>query len=343
MRRLYLGLFVVCAAIAALAACAASPLTGFAQPGGRISWPPDDPNPRVELKFTYSGTDESQAGRGFFARMGDFFAGSEAFRFVSPYGIAGSAGQQLFVADSELGAVHVVNFEEQTHSLLLGAPDAPMQTPVGVVLLPDGRLFVTDSRASRVHIFRAGQYLRSFGSPAELGRPTGIAHDALRDRLLITDTTGGRVLAYSTSGELLGAHGKRGDAPGQFNYPTNIAVTRDGSIVVVDTMNFRVQRLTPDFEPQSSFGLAGDGPGAFARPKGIGIDSEGHVYVVDAMFDNVQIFDTDGQLLLTFASRGSGFGQLLLPSGIWIDDEDRIVVADSGNSRIQVFQYHTQP
>ncbi len=334
---------LACASFTGVTSCASSPLTGIARPEAPVVWPEGDEAPRIELLYTYSGTDRAQAGRGLFASLGDLFAGSETFEFGSPYGIAGSLEQQLFITDAALSAVHVIDFQRETHSLLGGGPESPLSTPMGVALAPDGRLFVTDSSAACIHVFNsAGELLGSFGSEEELGRPTGIAYDETNDRLLITDTIGGRILAYSLEGEQLSVHGERGDQPGQFNFPTNIALTPDGRVIVVDTMNFRIQTLTAELEPESEFGLAGDGPGTFARPKGIGMDSDGHIYVVDAMFDNVQIFDSHGQLMLTFAARGSGLGKLFLPSGILIDGEDHVIIADAGNSRLQVFQYHSQ-
>lgn len=343
MHRSIAALILSSLACSAMTACASSRLVGVERPESSVAWPPGDASPRIEVLFTYTGTDRAQAGRGFFASLGDFFAGSETFQFVSPYGIAGTLRQRLYIADPGLAAVHVVDFVAETHSLLRGSSDSPMITPVGAALGPDGQLYVTDSSAGCVHVFdRDGDYLRRFGGPDEFGRPTGIVYDARRGRLLLADTTGGRILSYSPAGELLGVHGERGEERGLFNYPTNLGLAPDGRVVVVDTMNFRIQVLTPELEPESAFGLAGDGPGHFARPKGIGLDSEGHIYVVDAMFDNVQVFDFDGQLLLTFGTKGGGFGNLFLPSGVLIDDEDHVIVADSGNARLQVFKYHPQ-
>ena len=140
------------------------------------------------------------------------------------------------------------------------------------------------------------------------------------------------------NGEYLGAFGARGDGPGQFNFPTNIARGADGRLYVTDTMNFRVQVFDADGGFLSAFGKLGDGAGDFDKPKGVAVDSAGHVYVVEGLNDVVQIFDESGRLLLAFGGSGSGDGQFWLPSGIAIVN-DLVYVADSANRRVQMFEY----
>jgi len=326
-----------------LVLCACSPGPGrFVQrPATPIGWPATDPQARVELLFVYHDTHDVERKRGLFGRLGDLLAGKEVRRLVSPYGCALTPAGDLLVADTAQALVHRLSLESGEHRLHTGDGDTQLVTPIAVALAPDGRFFVTDSTSSQVVIFSPqGEPLGAFGSAAETGRPTGIAYDPVGRRMLVVDTTGGRILSYDLDGHLLEARGERGGGPGQFNYPTNVAVDAAGRSYVVDTLNFRVQILSGDFEPLGEIGTLGTGPGTFAKPKGVALDSDGHVYVVDGMFDNVQIFDPDGTLLLTFGATGSGFGNLSLPTGILIDERDRIFVSDGGNARIQVFQYH---
>ena len=131
----------------------------------------------------------------------------------------------------------------------------------------------------------------------------------------------------------------RGIEPGEFRYPSFIAVGPNGTLYVTDVLNSRVQAFDRDGRFVRQFGELGNGPGTFARPKGVAVDSEGHVYVVDAAFSNVQIFDQQGRLLLAFGQMGRGEGDLDLPLGLFIDRSDRIYVADRTNNRLQIFQY----
>lgn len=324
--------------------CSAGPATFLRRPETLVGWPAADPEPRVEVLFVYHDPRDVKRRPGFWARLRNLIVGRPNSRMISPYGVSMTAEDELLVADTAQGLVHMLSLTTGRHATVDGGEKYPLVTPVGVASVPDGRFFVTDSTTGWVVAFSpSGTPQGAFGSPEELGRPTGIAYDPLRDRLLVVDTVGGRLLAYGLDGQLLAVSGERGGGPGQFNYPTNVAVDSDGTIFVMDSFNFRVQILSPDLDPLDQFGTIGSGPGTFAKPKGIALDADGHVYVVDGMFDNVQIFDRRGRLLLTFGASGGGFGGLSLPTGIMIDDQQRIFIADGGNARIQVFQYHGRP
>ena len=324
-----------------LASCASVRPSFDWRPETPIAWPDAGETPRVEVLFAYRGTDDATRERGFLRRVGELIVGKPELKLVGPFGLGVNGAGELLIADTGIGAVHRLDLATAEHTLHRGPEDSPLQTPIGLAVVPDGRFFVTDSTSGLVREFGAdGAPLRAFGSAEEIGRPTGIAFDALAERLLVLDTTGCRLLAYDLEGEFLGAFGRRGSGLGEYNYPTGIALDGEGNVYVVDSLNFRVQVLSNDLVPLRAFGVVGSGPGTFAKPKGVAVDSEGHVYVVDSMFDNVQIFDGEGQLLLTICRSGSGLGQLFLPTAIAIDGRDRVFVADTGNGRIQVFQYH---
>ena len=131
----------------------------------------------------------------------------------------------------------------------------------------------------------------------------------------------------------------RGAKPGEFRYPSFLAVGPTGILYVSDAMNFRIQAFDRGGSFLRAIGKQGDSPGTFARPKGVAVDSEGHIYVADGAFNNVQIFDEQGRLLLTFGQVGRGEGEMALPLGLYIDENDFIYIADRVNDRLQVFQY----
>ena len=137
---------------------------------------------------------------------------------------------------------------------------------------------------------------------------------------------------------MLNSFGERGSAPGQLNFPTDLA-WRDGELLVLDSMNFRVQGFDPSGRPKRAFGRLGNSTGALSRPKGLAVDSEGDIYTAEALLETVQIFDGDGHFLYYFGNTGTGPGEFQLPAGVWIDRHDRIFVADALNRRVQVFQF----
>jgi DNA-binding beta-propeller fold protein YncE len=323
-----------------LAGCSAGPATFLRRPERPIGWPAGEQVNRIEVLLVYRSQSDVKRRPNFWGRLRNLFVGAPSTRLVSPYGLTLTTDDELLIADPALGVVHALSLYHGGHRTLDGEGALDLVTPVGVTVDREGLIYVSDSTRGQVVVFDSeGTALRSIGSPEQFGRPTGLVYDWARDRLLIVDTTGGRILACSTDGQVLASRGTRGESAGDFNFPTNIAVGMGGEVYVVDSLNARVQILSPDLEPLSSFGMLGSGPGTFARPKGVALDSQGHIYIVDGLFDNVQIFDRGGQLLLTFGASGSGFGGLRLPTGIFIDKDDRVFVADAGNSRVQVFQY----
>jgi len=327
---------------ASLSACASGPVVFTRRPEQPMRWPNDAQEARISFSFSYGSLADSERSPGFWTSLGHFVVGEETRALAAPYGPAlAEQGDLLWIADPGKGLVHRLSLLSGEHRYLRGLERTPFRSPVGVAVLPDGRVVVSDSTAERLVLLDAeGEAIGRFAPTVPLGRPTGLAWDPVGNRLLVLDTIGGRVLSFALDGTLLQVAGGPGEEAGFYNHPTNLAVAADGRVFLTDSLNFRVQVLASDLHPLNAFGIAGTGPGTFSKPKGIALDSQGHVYVVDGMFDNVQVFDQDGQLLLVFGRSGSGLGEFLLPTGIHIDAQDRIFLADSGNSRIQVFQFH---
>jgi DNA-binding beta-propeller fold protein YncE len=289
--------------------------------------------------LAYHGTENVRLHRGFWGGIFSFIFGEKKEAFASPYGLC-FQGEVLWVADPGSALLHRLSFATGEHRVFQSPNPYSFVTPVSVVALPNGKIWVADSTTAWISEFDSqGNWVRRIGGHKLLGRPTGMFVDASLDRVLVVDTTRNRLLAFGYEGKILDRVGERGEALGQFNYPTHVTVSRRGTILVVDSLNFRIQALTPAFEPLGSFGVVGRGPGNFASPKGIAVDSEDHVYVVDSLFENVQIFDLSGRLLLAFGSHGTGLGEFTLPTGIFIDRKDQIFLADKGNSRVQIFQF----
>ncbi len=213
-----------------------------------------------------------------------------------------------------------------------------LRSPIDCAFLPDGRLVVSDSAARAVVAFdQRGRFAGRWAGD-ELERPTGLAVDGTGGRLLIADAKAHRLLAVDFEGRVTARLGERGREPGQFNFPTALAIGRKRQIYVLDALNFRVQVLSAAGEPRRQHGFAGDGPGAFLRPRGIAVDAAGRLYVSDALFDNVQIFDPEGRLLLALGRRGLEPGEFSMPAGVAVHPDGRLFVADAYNRRVQVFR-----
>ncbi len=332
--------------IRSLAVIGAVALGGCAKPRGVLFpmidppmvWPASPNTPRIELIGMISDSRDLAAEQ----------TGVEVFRaalrgprppimFTSPHGVAVSDRERLAVADGNGAAVHIIDLHERTHTMISGFGDERFGAPVGVTWADD-LLYVSDAERGEIVVLdAAGAFLSRFGSDV-LRRPVGIAYARARDALYVADGDAHCVRVFDRDGNLRNTIGNRGEAPGEFNYPSHIACSGD-RLLVTDSGNFRVQLMDLDGNVRSVIGKKGNAAGDFALPKGVAIDSEGHVYVVDARFENVQMFDGRGQLLMALGGEGREPGRFWLPAGIMIDDQDRIWVADGGNRRIQVFQY----
>jgi DNA-binding beta-propeller fold protein YncE len=257
---------------------------------------------------------------------------------LRPYGVFADAAR-IYVTDPGTRLLHVFDMKARKYLKIKQADKKELLSPIGVAVDINGDIYLSDSVLKRIFLFnREGKYLKDIGSDEVFIRPAGIALDG--ERLYVVDTHGHRIGVFSkTDGSFLFSFGKDGSRKGDFHYPTNIFIGKDGLLYIADSMNFRVQIFDRDGHFISTFGKHGDGSGDFSKPRGIAVDSDGHVYVVDALFDTVQVFDKDGRLLLAFGKTGREKGEMILPAGLFIDGEDRIYAADSYNNRVQIFQY----
>lgn len=309
-------------------------------PSVDLVWPAGGEQPRIRFLNSISRPEDFQITPSALMRFWNFITGKEDDILVAPYGVTVDNTGRMFVVDTFQRRIQLFDATAGKFSIFPD-DDRPMTSPIGIVVDASGRIYVTDSHDAIVKVFNGADDT----SPISIGndflqRPTGIAVNHTNNELLVVDTKLAQVFRFDLHDhKLKGSFGSKGMESGQFNNPTNIAVTSGGDILVTDALNFRIQIFSDQGVFHGTFGSAGNTPGHFSRPRGIANDSDGNIYVVDALFDNIQIFDKTGQLLMDFGRPGHEFGEFWMPAGIWIDKNDRIYVADSYNKRIQIFQY----
>jgi len=139
------------------------------------------------------------------------------------------------------------------------------------------------------------------------------------------------VLPIEENYELIKEWGGQGGGEGFFNYPTGIAVDKNGYIYVVDTLNDRVQKFKADGSFDCSWGESGNDDGQFSSPIGIAVDSQGFVYVAGGNGGNIQKFTSTGN----FVQKWSGLSS---PCGIALDPSEQFVyVTEERNDTVQKF------
>lgn len=201
-----------------------------------------------------------------------------------------------------------------------------------------------------------------------LGKPTGVTaapatgpDGTLIDAVYVPDTHYHRVMVYAAptlSGDvpaevepaLLASFGSLGADPGQFVYPTDVAVLLipDGSAVErIYVSEYggtdRISVFGPDYEFLFSFGRLGDGldPAQieFSRPQSIAIDAaRRELIVADSCNHRLGRFTLDGELLGWIGSPDpdlTGDVRLDFPYGIDILEDSTVLVTEFGACRVQ--------
>lgn len=299
-------------------------------PTGTRAWPPEDPRVRLEAVI------EPRPSRPpLGAILGSLAGNRERPGLVRPYGVAWD-GDGLLVTDP--GAGRLIEIDARGRVVRAAA----FESPIGVARCPEG-VVATDSRAGLVALLDSTLRLRRLLAEG-LDRPTGVA--CRKGEIFVAETGAHRIVVLAPEGGSPGRIrilGRRGDGPGELNFPTSLALDGD-ALWVGDTLNFRVQRLDPmTGEPMADFGRLGDAPGELPRLKGVAVDSQGTVWVADAHLDRVALFQADGTFLLALGRPGSAPGELSFPAGIAAHPDGRVAVVDSLNRRIQVFRRLPRP
>lgn len=265
--------------------------------------------------------------------------GHHEYELIRPVGVYVPTPDSVWILDQGSGTVSLLERTSGRFRPLSAGPEGIYPSLVGISGLGSQGILFSDSQHGKVFIRRKGtNHTELLNKDRSFSRPTGVAYLPSTGHIWVAETGAHRLVEMDREGQLIKTVGRRGTAPGEFNFPTSLWIDSQGHILVVDAMNFRIQILDEDGNVRSVFGQPGDASGFMARPKGIAADSYGHIYVVDALFNTVQVFDQKGVFLTNFGSQGRDNGLFWLPSGIYIDASDRIYVADSYNKRIQVFE-----
>ncbi len=325
--------------LAGMLGCAAPPQ---AQPEAslpKLVWPQAPEHARIEFVRTISSASDLGLTKNFFQRAFEFVFGEANESMLRPSAVL-EVGPVLYVADPGVRGVHRFDRRENKYQLIRLEGELPLLSPVGLARGEGDSVYVTDSALAGVFLIKPGA---EFATAVPLGQaleqPTGIAFDARAGKLYVVDTKAQSIRIFSPQGALLASIGQRGEADGEFNFPTMLWQDAKGRLLVTDSLNFRTQIFDAQGKFIKKFGRMGDSLGDAPRQKGVASDSFGHLYLMDAHLNAMQIFTDDGALLLSIGGLGEGRGEFWLPAGIFIGGDDTIYVADTYNRRVQVFRY----
>ena len=128
------------------------------------------------------------------------------------------------------------------------------------------------------------------------------------------------------------ATGKKGDAPGELNWPYGVAIHEEThQIFVANYRNDRVEIFSETGEFLYQLGI-----GQLSRPWGIAIHGDS-IYVSCPTDDTVSKFSmTELCRVRRIGGYGSNNGQFKVPRQLTTDRIGRVFIADKGNNRISI-------
>jgi DNA-binding beta-propeller fold protein YncE len=207
-----------------------------------------------------------------------------------------------------------------------------IQKPYGVAMR-DGRIYVCDTRTSRVTVLDLeNRQVRLMGTsgPMALNAPIdvtiaddGMIYVADRGRGIVMFTPDERPVQMFTLPEM---------------QPLALAVHKNTLFVTnMTTQNISVldRRSGKLLE---TIGTVGDEDGQFRLPLGLAADAEGNLHVVDMMRCRLQKFSAaDRKVVAAVGEPTDAAGNFVRPKHIAVDREGLVYVVDSAFNNVQIF------
>lgn len=221
-----------------------------------------------------------------------------------------------------------------------------VDSPTGLVVDGDGRLYVIDSLRHRIQVYDGNGEFVEFWEGGEAGAfqfSNVCCHDMgditidQAGNFYVLDSYNRRVLKYDANRNLLLTFGSEGEGEGQFSQPSSLGVDAAGNIYVVDEVTLLVQKFSPAGEFVLAWGGQGSGEGKWTGRGWLAVDPRGYVYVVDAGNGRVLKFNTDGNFLLAWGGPGVDPGQFNTPTDVAVDGEGNVYVVEYHGNRLQKF------
>ena len=199
----------------------------------------------------------------------------------------------------------------------------------------DQTFFIVDRAAHVQHLDQDGRPLAGWTMPEwTSGKPVGLTVGP-DGNLWVPDTHYHRIIVYTPDGKEVRRFGTRGEGPGQFDLPTDIAFDPAGRVYIAEYGgNDRVQVFDPALNHLFDIGRFGTGDGEFSRPQSLLIKGN-ELYLTDACNHRIAVFNLEGKWLRNMGQVGSGPGEFRFPYGLDQAADGNLIVCEFGNNRVQ--------
>ncbi|MBS1797932.1 MAG: hypothetical protein JSS81_29195 [Acidobacteria bacterium] len=172
-----------------------------------------------------------------------------------------------------------------------------------------------------------------------IGEPFGVAVNG--GGIYVSDGESGKILK-------LGPDGRTTVVSDKFDTPSEIAVDRNGDLIVADSGTNTIKRLKRTGETETLAGVEnqagfqdGDARTAlFNAPVGVAVAGD-RIFVADTYNDRIRVIEAGRVTTLAGSVEGFADGQgaaarFDTPTGLVADPDGRLLVADTGNRRIRI-------
>ncbi len=196
---------------------------------------------------------------------------------------------QLFVSDGGNNTVYRVDLL----SPFMVAKKAIVASPYGLSLNKLRNVIVTCTKGPVLEYTATGELVRQLTATNDLSLYHSIEVNNVTWAVSVTSQS--RVCLLSISNTILSCYGTTGSGYDKLNYPTGLAVDKQGYIVVADQLNHRLVVLNRTLSEARNLTLPLNGTMSLKRPSALWLDqSRGRLYVGEGggsprvlVFDNV--------------------------------------------------------
>lgn len=250
---------------------------------------------------------------------------------------------EVYVIDTT-GRVQVFS-KDGTFTRHWNIPRQDNGTPTAIIHSPDNqRIIIPDTHNNCILIYSPdGELLDQWGEYGtgtdQFIYPTGIAQSK-EGIFFISEYGDGaeRVHVFDGDYQYQRQWGQLGNKPGEMSRAMDIALSREGQVVLCDTTNHRIQIFDQDGTFVSAFGTAGSARGELMFPNDIAVTVDNTLVIAEYGNHRITHMALDGTFLGAIGGPGRDTGQLNAPRGLTLSDAGELYVADTDNNRIQHFR-----
>ncbi|HXP62031.1 MAG TPA: hypothetical protein VN829_16160, partial [Dongiaceae bacterium] len=290
--------------------------------------------------------------------------------FNYPNGLAVDSATNLWVADtfnclmrevSPVSGIWMATTAAGT-ALPRGSVDgagtiAQFNYPFGVAVDTQGDVYVGDYGNNTIRLVTPGGVVTTLagqpgipgsndgtGTNAQFNGPDGLALDTAGN-VYVADwgnhtvrklTPSGTNWVVTTLAGIAGAPGLANGSPGQFSYPSGVAVDTNGNVYVADQGNDAIRKVTPA-------GAVSTLSTQFGGPSGVALDPSGNVYVADRASHTIRRLTPAGVMTVLagspnvpgWADGTNSTARFWYPYGIARDSAGNLYIGDWYNELVR--------